>query len=109
MFIHGHCIPGRSDTRLFADNLVRRAGFPVVCVLQVCKINSNPQKKKNAGWEKMAQWPMATFVLFFLGLGWPRVGGSFGFIIITSYYLVYIFQPEFGKPQTPYLLYGISL
>ena len=33
-------------------------------------------------WEKVAQAPLSTYYVIFLGLGWPWVGEFVGFIII---------------------------
>ena len=66
--------------RVFADNLVG-LGFFVVCFLH--ENNPNPRKIIRCGGKKKGG-PIATFNLFFLGLGWPWVGAFVGFIIIFT-------------------------
>ena len=70
-----HTIPPRYVTNNFFQYGVCGefgwVGFLVVCFLY--KINPHPHEKLFAVGEKVAQ--MQLFNLFFLGLGWPWVGG----------------------------------
>ena len=72
----------RLTTRLFADNFAG-LGF----LQSVSYIKSIPTHDKIFAVGKSG--PTATFNLNFLGLGWPWVGESVGFIII-----LYVFQPN---------------
>ena len=61
--------------------------------------NQSQPTKSNLPWEKSG--PNATFNLFFVGFGWPWVGGFVGFIMIFTSYM-FSNPTYFGKLQAPY-------